>query len=190
MTRFRTLILSALMLFVPLVGADDSQLVDDPAYRGWDDAAIGTVVHAVGTIESRGTTGSLKQSRKLIERTPESLTIELSSTITDPNGKVWPGPGKVYVVRAKVPLDRVHVPDEIEGSAKIIREETITIAGKSYKCTVIQVEGTMGSGSANVTDTRWKCDDVIGRTVRSETTIEREGEKVTTKLELDSIEIP
>lgn len=178
-----------LMLIAPFIGAGDAKLVDNPAYHSWDDAKIGTVVHAAGTFESRGTKRKMKGSKKLIERTPDALTFELSSITTDPSGKVTKSTEMRQVVPAKIPPDRVNIPDDIEGKAKTVRQETITIAGKAYKCTVIKIEGTKSNGAKSTT-MRWHCDDVIGGTVRLETTTEYEGEKFITRLELGSIEIP
>lgn len=188
MTHFRILKFIALMLIVPLAGADDSQLVDNPSYHAWDNAPIGTVVHLIGTYESGETTGQLTGSRKLIERTPEALTLVVSGTTTDESGEVSQLPGGQHVIKARVPQKRMNVPEEMEGIVKVVREETITVAGKSYKCTVIQLEGTYLITGSKVTVTRWNCDEVIGQTVRSISEFHQE--KVTTKLELDSIEFP
>lgn len=188
MTRFCILSLSAMMMFVPLIGANDAELVDNPAYHAWDDAPIGTVVHVVGTAESGETIGKLRGSRKLIERTPDALTFELTATKTDHTGKVSSSPVRQQIVKSRVPPERANVPEEMEGSAKFVREETITVADKSYKCTVVQIEGTYLITGSEVTVTRWNCDEVIGQTVRSISEFHQE--KVTTKLELDSIEVP
>lgn len=181
-----------MMLTGALVGADDAQLVDNPAYHSWDDAPIGTAVHAAGTIETQGGKGSLKVSKKLVERTPDSLTFELSSTfidLDDPDGKEVKQPASSQTVQAKISPDRINVPEEIDGKATVVGNETITVGGKSYECSVIKIEGTR-AGAVKVEMRRWNCDEVIGRTVRSETTMEKDGQKVMTKLEVTSIEKP
>ena len=193
MINARAWMLGLLMILTgALVGADDVQLVDNPAYHSWDDAPIGTTVHAAGTIETQGGKGNLKVSKKLVERTPASLTFELSSTfidLDDPNGKEMKQPASSQSVQAKISPDRINVPEEIDGKATVVGKETITVGGKSYECTVIKIEGTR-SGAVKVEMKRWNCDDVIGRTVRSETTMEKDGQKIITKLEVTSIERP
>jgi|GEM_PF-3522534 len=190
MDRSRVWILGLMLtLTVALVRADDARLVDNPEYHGWDNAPIGTVVRSIGTTKVNGTTYKTKGSKTLVKRSPDSLTIDVQLIHDDPSGQDTPMPVDHRVIPAKVPPERLHVPAGMGGKATITGQATITIAGREFKCDIVEIEATVGKGAAKVRVKQWLSNDLIGRTVRYEAFVEQDGETMESTSEFVSLEL-
>ncbi|HEX8325215.1 MAG TPA: hypothetical protein VF595_15035 [Tepidisphaeraceae bacterium] len=144
----------------------------NPEYQSWSKCKPGATVKIAGTSEAMGQKSSQTITTKLLELTPEKAVVESSVSI-DMMGQTMNQPAvKRDVPAAVTPPDTSKldpaVAEKIKAAIKDVKkgEETITVAGKSYKCTTTEAASD-ANGMKSVTKS-WNSAEVPGGMVKVE----------------------
>lgn len=132
---------------------------DDPRYKYWSSCKAGSWVKSHMVVEQGGMQFETDQVQKLVDIADDKVTLEVSGTRKF-NGKESPMPPRKQEIRAKYKEGDTNI--ESEG------DETLEVAGKSYKCHWIQM--TMKSGPNPGHMKAWMTSDVPGGVLKAEVT--------------------
>lgn len=164
----------ALSLLASPALADD--LVDNPAYQSWATCKPGSTL----TRTSEGTMGGVviryQIASKLVELTAEKAVVDIVIRSLGPDMKPEADspadkrPAKRTEILARVKKEDVQRPDAVpagvKGQTKVLPDEDVTVAGKTYKCQVVQFAGE--SQGTTVSGAFWTCPTVPGQLVKME----------------------
>ncbi|MGC4030620.1 MAG: hypothetical protein QM754_02565 [Tepidisphaeraceae bacterium] len=151
-------------LIAPIARADDAK--PNPEYEAWAKCKPGATVTIKGSTETAGNKMENSVTTKLLEVTPEKAVVE--STITmEMMGQKMPQPPQKRDVPKTFVMPKPHaVPGQPEQKAPEpkIGEETITVAGKEYKCKTTEIE--LNQNGMKVHSKTWTSDQVPGGMVK------------------------
>ncbi len=144
-----------------------AEMVSNPEYENWSRFKPGAMSKLEANSVANGQTMKSVMTNKLLEVTPEKAVVE-SSAVMEMMGQTMQGPSMKREVPAKI--DQNQLPKTPTGETADPKtsktEETVTAAGKEYKCkvteTVHENNGTKAIAKA------WMCDEVPGGLVKSE----------------------
>jgi hypothetical protein len=164
----------ALGLFSALAMAEQ---IDNPNYKTWASYKPGS--WAKYTIVSDG--GNFKtemvMTMKLMEVTPEKVTLEYSNTMNVGGQKIDTPPQKSDIP-AKTEKAAGDDKTKVDVTTKDAGQEDVAVGGKSYKCKV--QETTTKSPQGTATGKSWTSEEVPGGTVKAVTKMEGAAASTTT----------
>jgi hypothetical protein len=147
------------------------EMIDNPQYALWAKQKVGSsITYAVETqVAGQDITGTLVQ--KLLEVTPDQVTVEATQTVQMMGQSRTAQPSKI-VYKAKIPKSeepQTKLPRNMKGSIKEVGEEDLDVAGKSIHCKVAEFEGTMQMPqNPTMKGKIWRSDQVPGGLVKWE----------------------
>jgi hypothetical protein len=145
-----------LAVIFALLGSNwQSAVADDdtnPVYTSWAKHKIGTVLRTRTVGETDGEKVDVEYEIKLLKLADDKLSIE-STRFINIMGTRKKDSTNVQVIKAKN-----------QTKPRKGAEETITIDGKDYKCTI--VESTVSSNADEYVSKIWFCDDMPGTIVK------------------------
>lgn len=151
-------------LIAPAALADDAK--PNPEYDGWAKCKPGATVTIKGTTETGGNKMQQSITTKLIEVTPEKAVVETAITMEMMGQKMPQPPQKRDVPKTFTPPKIPATPGQPE--TKIpepkMGEETITVAGKEYKCKTAELD--IEQNGMKVRSKTWTSDQVPGGMVK------------------------
>jgi hypothetical protein len=177
------LILTTLPLLASATLADE---VEHPLYRSWAAHPVGTEVVMRSVTESKGRRIESTSVTRLVRVEPDRVVIE-SRTAQGAPGQNTPEGAQEYEYRRMFPL-MPGVKKEDVGRPKGLSkdEESLEIAGKTYRTRSYESKGTTEAGPS--LSRSWISDQVPGQLVKSVTTVP--AASTTTTLELVEIRSP
>lgn len=171
----------------PATTAPGQALVDNPQYQNWAKYKVGSMQKTSMTqsIKAEGqdmnNTGSITFTLK--ELTPDKAVVEMVQEISI-GGQSTTVPTRMMEFKAKVPVTATQ-PVAPEGG-KVTRtgsgDEELTVGGKKYMCH--WEEWQMESPEGKMTSKVWTSKDVPGGVVKTESSGDMQGVKMTAKTEL------
>jgi hypothetical protein len=160
----RALPLACLMTIALCATSRGEALVNNPKYREWANFKPGAFVSIKSETHTGARVVTTELTETLIEVKSGKITVEEKANFqgTSTTNKV--------VIPAKVPKSEATAVDDPGVKAqetKSLPVEDVTVAGKSYKCKVMEFTGKNDDG-ADVSGKIWTCTIVPGRLVKSE----------------------
>jgi hypothetical protein len=171
MNRFARFVAPAVAAFALFAGASMTRAADteNPEYKSWAGQKPGTVVKYHMTTAG-ATKMEMDRSVKLIEVKPDAVTVE-DTTVMDMNGTKINTPAQKRSIPAKgAAAGAAPNAGAAGGAAAKESEESVDVAGKAYKCKVVEA-----SNEANGMKTKsktWTSTDVPGYIVKMTATTE------------------
>jgi hypothetical protein len=171
MNRFSHFVTPAVVACALLLSASVSRAADgeNPEYKSWAGQKPGTVVKYHMTT-SGATKMEMDRSVKLIEVKPDAITVE-DTTVMDMNGTKINAPAQKRTIPAKGGAAAGGAGNAAAGGATAKEsEENVEVAGKSYKCKV--VEAASDANGMKTKSKTWTSADVPGYIVKMTATTE------------------
>jgi hypothetical protein len=167
-TLLRSLVAVVLFAGSTLLIAQDKELADNPFYKFWSTAGIGSSVTLKESTKLSGPAASGETGTdvkvieyKLIERTAEKAVVETVVTEGDTFGFVQSAPTK-HIFPAK--MSKEVLEDILKETSSKSEAETIKIGDKELK--VRHLGGTMKRGDDDIEFHVWLSEEVPGQIVK------------------------
>jgi hypothetical protein len=145
----------------------------NPMYESWAKQKPGTSVTVKTSSEMMGQKTEMETNMKLVEVTPEKAVIEAKTTV-DAMGQKMEQPAQKMDIPAKAtadqPADPIEAAKKMGAEVKELADETVTVAGKSYTCKVMETK--LKQGEMTMNGKSWLCKDMPGMLVKMESTTE------------------
>ncbi len=134
-----------------------AEQVDSPRYQAWANFKVGTIVILDGTMSNGPMEAQTELKEKLVELTPDSATVELTSTMTV-MGQQHISPTRKQQIAAK----------EEKQDITEAGEESIDAMGKTFKCKILELKNdTPGPGGGSAGQLKiWVSPEVPGGAVK------------------------
>ncbi len=175
----------AFVAFLVTAAAAQAETIDNPRYVSWAKYQPGTKITLQNDMAGTGISTSQHIEQTLAEVTPDKAVVDVVMTV-DMGGQKREIKRKQDVA-AKVEKGNENLPPEVKGSAKETGKETIEVAGKSYECTIVEIEGQTERGKVN--GKVWRTPEIPGGTAKMEMAIDAGGMQVTTTTKVTAIAI-
>jgi hypothetical protein len=173
MKAFRS---SVVAVFALALTAASAIAETNPAYEAWAKHKPGSMVVHKSTADMGGNKMESEMTTTLVEVTPEKVVVEMKNVMVMMGNKIDSPPMKMDITKA-MPTAPGQPADAPKPEVKT-SEETVTVGGKEYKCTVYETK--MDSGGAVGVTKAWMSMDVPGGMVKSVMTMEKPMAGVTT----------
>jgi hypothetical protein len=145
-----------------------AELVDNPAYVSWATHTVGTRVMLQTTATMQGITLPSSSTLTLLQTTPDKVVVEASTSMEIAGAKQE---NKRQVeIPARVERGSENLPNDTVGTTKLVGNEKVTIAGKSYDCKLVEFTGQ--NKDRKVTGRIWATEEIPGGMAKQETKIE------------------
>ncbi len=157
-TSLAAIVLSLLLITPPFARAEGEQM-DNPAFAAWSRFNIGSSETLTAELQGPNADApkmTMEMTRKLIEKTDDHVTIEVTTTM-DIGGQ-----------KRTMPPRNQNVPAKMEKKdVKSSGSEDVEAAGKKYTCKVYDVKG-FSAQNPDATVKLWVNDDIPGGLVKME----------------------
>jgi hypothetical protein len=186
MRRMLSMVASGCLL---LAGSALAGQVENPQYTQWAKFKPGTSTTIATSSDAGGQSSKMETKTTLKEVTPDKVVIE-SAMSMEAGGQKMDMPAQSQEIKkmmdeAPATPSAPNAPAESPKPQTKESEETVSIAGGSYKCKV--TESTVDVGGSKTVSKTWTSDEVPGSLVKMEATSDGPV-KSTTKMELKAFD--
>jgi hypothetical protein len=161
------------MMGLLAVAGTASAQEDNPAYKSWAKHKPGTSVTLKNVSEMMGQKTEMEMTSTLVEVTPEKAVVEVKTSM-DMGGTKTDMPAQKQEIPAKAtadqPADPMEAAKKMGAEVKDLGEETVTVAGNSYKAKVMETK--MDQQGMKITSKIWTSEEIPGMLVKMESNTE------------------
>src|SRR5688572_17669390 len=143
MRRTTTSILALIaLLLAPSLARAEQEMVDNPAYASWANCKPGSKDNTEMVMDMGGQKMTMTIARELLKVEKDHVVIEATTNMSVPGVPAGQGQKQKMKIAAKVPKGQEELPEGSTGTFKVVGNEAVDVAGKSYDCKVVEFEGT------------------------------------------------
>jgi len=153
--------------------ASPEPMVANPQYATWAKHKLGTSIVLQTSTTSGGASMNAQIVETLAELTRDQVVIEVQAKIDGLSESGIAAPTQRITIKAKVAkseIDQLMLPDGTNGQIAPAGSETISAAGKNYRCNVYDFSATQSG--MNFKGKLWRSDDVPGGVVKTNMTFD------------------
>jgi hypothetical protein len=144
------------------------EMVPSPQYTSWAKHKPGTVVTMKSDMTTAGMAMTMDMTQTLKEVNPDKAVVDVGVKLN--MGGMNQESKQVNEIAAKVAKGHEVVPADFQGTSKQVGNEKLTVAGKSYDCTVYEIAGDSPQGKS--TGKIWHTPEIPGGMAKMEMKVE------------------